>query len=122
MGCYAPAQIVRDAREHGVEARAPDVNFSDWDCNHERREGDVLRGAGLNGVHAPALALRLGLRQIDGLHKAWVEQIMAARRDGLFGSMDDLRRRAVLPARALDLQSAAVALGTSKLHRREALW
>jgi error-prone DNA polymerase len=122
MGFYAPAQIVRDAREHGVEARAPDVNFSDWDCTLEQRDGAPLRGAGLNGVHAPVLALRLGLRQIDGLQKAWGEQIMRARADGLYRSMDDLRRRADLPARALELLAAADALGTLKLGRREALW
>ena len=122
MGFYAPAQIVRDAREHGVEVRHPDVNFSDWDSTLERRDGPPPRGSGLNGVHAPARALRLGLRQIDGLHEDWAEAIVRARREGLFRSMDDLRRRADLPARALELLAAADALGTLKLHRREALW
>ena len=57
MGFYAPAQIVRDAREHGVEVRAVDVNFSEWDNTLERAEdGD--------------LALRLGFRQADGVHES----------------------------------------------------
>ena len=59
MGFYAPAQIVRDAREHGVEVRAVDVNHSDWDCTLEP-------GCQTLGLSAAALALRLGLRQIDG--------------------------------------------------------
>ena len=56
MGFYAPAQIVRDAREHGVEVRAVDVNYSDWDSTLER----------IGRMRSP---LRLGLRQIDGIRK-----------------------------------------------------
>merc|ERR1711969_529088 len=57
MGFYAPAQIVRDAREHGVEVRPPCVNASRWDCTLERTGGRYL-------------AVRLGLRQIRGLSNA----------------------------------------------------
>jgi len=67
MGFYAPAQIVRDAREHGVEARGVDVNLSEWDC--------TLEIGGADG----GPALRLGLRQIDGLQKAEAERIVKAR-------------------------------------------
>src|SRR5258708_3490266 len=63
MGFYAPAQIVRDAREHGVEVRAPDVNFSQWDNILEHREDG-------------ALALRLGFRQIGGFPEAWAEALV----------------------------------------------
>ncbi len=82
MGFYAPAQIVRCAREHGVEARCADVNLSDWDCTLEptpRRAGP---------------ALRLGLRQIDGLQEEEVKKIVAAARP--FRDVHDLwlqRRR-----------------------------
>ena len=150
MGFYAPAQIVRDAREHAVQARHPDVNFSDWDSTLERTEttkdtkdtkiGRVSEGSGdhelgdlgvlggekefkgLNGVHLPTRALRLGLRQVDGFHEDWAGQIVAARSHGLFVSIDDLRTRAQLPARALDLLAAADALGSLELTRREGLW
>ena len=54
MGFYAPAQIVRDARDHGIEVRQPDVNYSDWDT--------TLEPTGVG-----RFAVRLGLRQIDGL-------------------------------------------------------
>jgi error-prone DNA polymerase len=67
MGFYAPAQIVRDAREHGVEAREVDVNLSDWDC--------TLEADGADGRPA----LRLGLRQIDGLQEDEVKKLVAAR-------------------------------------------
>jgi error-prone DNA polymerase len=158
MGFYAPAQIVRDAREHAVEARHPDVNFSDWDSTLEGlsapsvsalladpppplhgggservdappRAGELsaklTEGAlarGLNGVHLPTCALRLGLRQIDGFREDWALQIIEARREGLFVSIDDLRTRAALPAKALDMLAAADALGSLELTRREGLW
>jgi len=66
MGFYAPAQIVRDAREHGVEAREVDVSHSDWDC--------TLEDDGKDGW-----ALRLGLRQVDGLREDEAGRIVAAR-------------------------------------------
>ena len=125
MGFYAPAQIVRDAREHGVEMRPADVNFSDWDSSLERLEAGEPARAGqrvLNGVHLPTRAMRLGLRQIDGFRKEWALEIMEARKAGLFVSIDDLRRRAGLPASALDHLASADALGSLELTRREGLW
>ncbi|HAJ22931.1 MAG TPA: hypothetical protein DCL95_23235, partial [Rhodospirillaceae bacterium] len=59
MGFYAPAQIVRDAQDHGVAVRPPDINHSDWDCTLEPAEG--------------GFALRLGLRQVKGLKQAEAE-------------------------------------------------
>ncbi len=220
MGFYAPAQIVRDARDHGVEVRHPDVNASDWDCTLEsplpegeegarsakaewegeglgrrrtpsssqpsglgpsfspREKEDAVRHPGVNtsdrdcalesplpegeegarsakaewegeglgrrrtpsssqpsglgpsfsprekegAVHPPGRAMRLGLRQVDGFRQAWADQITAARAGGLFRSIDDLRRRAELPAKALDMLAAADALGSLELTRREGLW
>src|SRR3546814_12148139 len=66
MGFYAPAQLVRDAREHGVEVRAADVNASHWDNSLERTDDGVL-------------ALRLGFRQVDGFREIWADAIVAAR-------------------------------------------
>ena len=76
----------------------------------------------MNGVHLPARALRLGLRQIDGFREEWAEAISKAREAGLFTSMDDLRTRASLPARAMDMLAAADALGSLELTRRQGLW
>ena len=121
MGFYAPAQIVRDAREHGVEVRAPDVNFSDWDSTLES-PSSLAEGRGLNGVHLPQRAMRLGLRQIDGFRKEWAEAIVEARTAGLFASMDELKTRANLPAKAMDVLAAADALGSLELTRRQGLW
>jgi error-prone DNA polymerase len=115
MGFYAPAQIVRDAREHRVEVRHPDVAASDWDCTLE--PPSPSRGGGRRR------ALRLGLRQIDGFRREWAEQIAAARAaDGPFASLDALRRRAGLTGAALDALAAADALGSLGLARRPALW
>ena len=110
MGFYAPAQIVRDAREHGVEVRHPDVNASDWDATLEKRPRRRRR------------ALRLGLRSIDGFKETWAEAVMDARRAGPFADLDDLRRRAALPPPALDRLAEADACGSLELTRRQGLW
>ncbi|HAF42964.1 MAG TPA: error-prone DNA polymerase [Sphingobium sp.] len=121
MGFYAPAQLVRDAREHGVAVHDVDVNMSAWDNGLEpllrlrRRE----RGEGTGR----ALALRLGFRQVDGFRESWAEQLVAARADGgLFTSIEDLARRAGLPARALRLLADADACRSLGQDRRTALW
>jgi error-prone DNA polymerase len=123
MGFYSSAQIVRDAREHGVETRHPDVNFSDWDSTLEQpSETSDSERRGLNGVHLPARAMRLGLRQIDGFREEWAEALVKAREAGLFTSMDDLKARANLPAKAMDVLAAADALESLELSRRQGLW
>ena len=121
MGFYAPAQLVRDAREHAVEARHPDINASDWDSTLEfRPDGPVMAEELGEGRRT---ALRLGLRQVDGFKKAWAEEIMDAREaGGPFVSLDDLRQRTRLPGGALDALAAADALGSLGLSRRPGLW
>jgi error-prone DNA polymerase len=106
MGFYAPAQLVRDAQEHGVEVRPVDVNHSQWDCTLERREDG-------------ALALRLGMRQISGFREDWADAIA---KGGPFASVEELARRANLPQRGLRLLADADAFGSIALDRREALW
>ncbi|MBW8753506.1 MAG: error-prone DNA polymerase [Sphingomonadales bacterium] len=106
MGFYAPAQLVRDAREHGVEVRAVDVNHSHWDCTLERREDGTL-------------ALRLGLRQISGFREDWAKRIAAA---APFTSVEDLARRANLPQRGLRLLADADGFRSLAMNRRAALW
>ncbi len=107
MGFYAPAQIVRDAREHGVEVRAADVNFSDWDSTLEPCGG--------------GFALRLGLRQIDGLAAAAAARIMAAR-DAPYPDLEGLKAAARRDAGAVRRIAAADALRSMDLDRRAALW
>ncbi|MFN7238402.1 MAG: OB-fold nucleic acid binding domain-containing protein, partial [Brevundimonas sp.] len=108
MGFYAPAQIVRDARDHGVEVRPIDVNASAWD--------NTLEGPGA------APALRLGLRQIDGFRQDWAGALVAARAGGPFGAVEGLMRRARLPVAALRKLADADAFRSLGLDRREALW
>ncbi len=105
MGFYAPAQLVRDAQEHGVVVRPIDVNTSDWD--------NTLEGERI---------LRLGLRQIDGFRKEWAENLKEKRAERPIGSMEDIARRAELPSRALRLLADADALGSLGQSRREAGW
>jgi error-prone DNA polymerase len=111
MGFYAPAQIVRDAREHGVPVVAADVNGSTWD-------NGVDPAPGVPG----GMALRLGFRQIDGFREAWADAIVDARGDGAFADIEDLARRASLPARALRLLADADACRSLGRDRRTALW
>jgi len=101
MGFYAPAQIVRDAREHGVEVREVDVNCSDWDCTLE--EG----------------ALRLGLRQIDGLQREAADRLVARRP---YRTVEDLCSRGGVPVHAIQRLAAADAFRSMGLDRRVALW
>ena len=107
MGFYAPAQIVRDAQAHGVEVRAIDVNHSHWDNTLEGPPG--------------ALALRLGLRQIDGFREDWADDVVLARTRP-FDSIEGLMRRARLPAGAIRKLADADAFRSLGLDRREALW
>ncbi len=108
MGFYAPAQIVRDARDHDVEMRPVDINHSLWDNVLER---------GPTG----ALALRLGFRQTEGVHKADAERLVNARRDG-FTSVEDLATRARLYGRPMRALADADAFRSIGLDRRQALW
>lgn len=148
MGFYAPAQIVRDAREHDVEVREVDVNHSDWDNRVEKilPEASALgRGTAESGggvgtataamrrpLHHPAdgppphaahgedkTILRIGFRQIDGFREAWAEQLAAARP---FRTIEQLAHKAKLPARALRLLADADACRSLGLDRRQALW
>jgi error-prone DNA polymerase len=105
MGFYAPAQIVRDARDHGVVVHPPDVNHSEWDS--------TLEGA----------ALRLGLRQIDGLHEVHAAALIAVRQhEGRYHDLADLRARAGLSPAVIERLASADAFGSLGLSRREALW
>ena len=109
MGFYAPAQIVRDAREHDVEVRPVCVNASRWDCTLEAL-GD-------------GFAVRLGFRMVRGLPNADAARIVAARSDRPFASTDDLWRRAEAAVSSLVRLAEADAFRPSlKLERREALW
>jgi len=109
MGFYAPAQLVRDAREHGVDVRAVDVNASHWDSTLEK---------GSSGN----LALRLGFSRIDGFREDWARTIVEGRQPGAFSSVEELARRARLPSAALRKLADADALGSLRHARREALW
>ncbi len=109
MGFYAPAQIVRDAREHGVEVRPLDVNHSDWDCT-------------LEPSNCPSgMALRLGFRQVKGLSEAEIGRLAAARSNG-YPDPVNLWRRAELKARTMQTLALADAFGSMGLTRRPALW
>jgi error-prone DNA polymerase len=101
MGFYAPAQIVRDAKEHGVEVRAVDVNHSDWDCTLESG------------------ALRLGLRQVDGLHREAADRVTTQRP---YRTVEDLRSCGKVPVHAIQRLAAADAFRSMGLDRRAALW
>jgi error-prone DNA polymerase len=109
MGFYAPAQLVRDARDHGVEVREIDINASRWDSSLEP-SGDE------------SLALRLGFRRIGGFREEWANRLVAARAIQSFDNIEALARRADLPSRALRLLADADACRSIGFDRREALW
>lgn len=108
MGFYAPAQIVRDLRDHGHEVRPVCVNRSAWDCTLERRADGKL-------------ALRLGFRQIKGFREDDAGWIMAARGNGYI-EPQDLWLRAGLGPAVLERLADADAFNIMGLTRRDALW
>ena len=108
MGFYAPAQIVRDARDHGVTVLPVDVNASTWDNRLE---------AGAEGI-----ALRLGLRQVEGLGETAGDRIARRRGAAPYASLAAMKARAGLDARAIRVIAAADALRSMGLDRRAALW
>ncbi len=137
MGFYAPAQIVRDAREHGVEVGEVDVNCSDWDSTlepqsvrPERSAERVVEGrparqpclrpsTSLRTNEVECVALRLGLRQVEGLRSVDVERLVVARP---YASVEELRRRGRVPVHAIQRLAAADAFRSMGLDRRAALW
>ena len=108
MGFYAPAQLVRDAREHHVEIRPICVNHSVWDNTLERRTDG-------------ALALRLGFRQIKGFKEEDAGWIVAARGNG-YPDPEALWLRAGITPPALERLAEADAFCDMNLTRRDALW
>jgi error-prone DNA polymerase len=108
MGFYAPAQLVRDAREHGVEVRPPDINASDWDCT-------------LEPCRDNRCALRLGLRQVTGVAEEAMRRLVE-RRTVPYRDAADLWRRSGLARRQIVALARADAFASLGLSRRDVLW
>lgn len=109
MGFYAPAQIVRDARQHAVEIRPIDVNHSRWDCTLEEAAGRYK-------------AVRLGLRMVRDLANADGAAIVTARGQKLYSNVEEIQRRAGVGRGALDRIGEADGFGSLALSRRSGLW
>jgi len=141
LGFYAPAQLVRDARQHGVEVLPVDVNHSQWDCTLEKglEIGDwgLEKGLGIgdwglesedsssqspipNPQSLPSL--RLGFRQLHGMASADARRIVAARGGGQFRSVEDFARRTALGRAAILRLAQAGALNSLATDRRRSLW
>ncbi len=145
MGFYAPAQIVRDAREHGVDVRGVDVNRSGWECSLESdgaTQGRSDAGKGHEGTEArrhggeterqrdgetewgaAGPALRLGMRLVKGLREDDARRVEeAVRAHGPFDSVEALRRASGVSVRGLRCLAKADAFGSMGLDRRSASW
>ena len=130
MGFYQPAQLVRDARAHGVEVRPVDVQVCAWQSTLERSDvpcrmarphpNPLPEGEGVS--HAPPHAVRLGLDRIAGLSQDAGQRIVEARAHGPYTTPEDLARRAGLDAHDLQALAQADALRTLSGHRHQAAW
>ncbi|MFS0850090.1 error-prone DNA polymerase [Novosphingobium panipatense] len=109
MGFYAPAQIVQDARNHGVEVRPIDVNHSRWECSLEQAGSRYM-------------AVRLGLRYARDLKNADGAAIVLARGNEPYSTVEEIQRRAGVSGRALDRIGEARGFGSLNLSRRAGLW
>jgi error-prone DNA polymerase len=115
MGFYAPAQLVRDTRAHGVEVRPVDVCVSDWDCTLEER-GE------LPDEERAQPALRLGMRMVKSLSEAGAKRVVEARGQRPFTSVQDLAERAALDRGDLEALAAAGAFCELSGNRHLAYW
>ena len=109
MGFYAPAQIVRDARNHGVEIRPVSINDSHWDCTLEQSNGRYL-------------AVRLGFRQVRSLANVHGAAIVGARGDVPYDCVEDVWRRAGVPRAAIERIAEADGFACLAEDRRQGLW
>jgi error-prone DNA polymerase len=109
MGFYAPAQIVQDARRHGVEVRPVSINDSHWDCTLEKTGGRYL-------------AVRLGFRQVRSLANVHGAAIAVARGVSPYESVEEVWRRAGVPRAAIERLAEADAFHCIAEDRRQGLW
>jgi error-prone DNA polymerase len=151
MGFYAPAQLVRDAQNHGVTVREADVNHSAWDCTLEPQEGiEASRHQGNKGAvpliprsldaslpsppsiprsldasmpSSTLMPLRLGLRQIKSLRQSEAQLIVdAVKEHGPFRSIESLWRTSGVRAATMKTLAAADAFRSMGIDRQAALW
>lgn len=109
MGFYQPAQLVQDARRHGVTVLPADIRYSDWDCALTRSDDNIPQ-------------LRLGLRLVKGLGQKAAERISKARNIESFTGAQDLSTRAQLNRREMAVLAEAAALRGIAGHRHRARW
>jgi error-prone DNA polymerase len=126
MGFYAPAQILRDARSHGVEALPVCINASDWDMHMVAQANMRPRHAGFCGTDedwARLKPLRLGMRIVQGLSREDAVGMLRARAEsGPFVSIEDVWRRSGVKPAALERLARADAFRVLGIDRRQALW
>lgn len=124
MGFYAPAQLVRDAKEHGVEILPPDINHSQWDSTLEPASGPkkiAPQHRDMSGVSKHAYAVRLGLNRVKGLSETHARQLVAHRSDG-YSSARNLWLKSKLPRQAVERLAKADCLRSVGMDRRNAVW
>ena len=127
MGFYAPAQVVRDAQEHGVTVRPVCANRSRWDCTLEplgvgEDQGQCRSEEQKQGRQRRGAAVRLGLRVVKGLANGHAAELVAHRGEEAYGSVEEAWRRAGVPPSALERLAEADAFQGLGLDRRQALW
>ena len=134
MGFYAPAQLVRDARAHGVTVQPVDLLHSVWECTlapagrdepdgPDDPSGPIPGGAPASARAVPGLrSVRLGFNRLSGFREADAQRIVAARTQAPFASVEDLARRAGLDAHALQCLADGDALRALTGHRHQAAW
>jgi DNA polymerase-3 subunit alpha/error-prone DNA polymerase len=126
MGFYAPAQLIRDAREHGVQIRPVDINDSGWDCGLEEavfdRRAIDRRHESMRDVIKTRYAVRLGFRQVKGLAENDMVKKLIANRGSGYTSVHDLWLRSGLAKADIERLADADAFNSIGLSRRQALW
>ncbi len=126
MGFYAPAQLIRDAREHGVSVLPVDINRSEWDCTLEEMPPDRGRidrpHESMRDVIKTRYGIRLGFRQVKGLNEKDMKDKLTINRSGGYRNVHELWFRSGLDKASLERLADADGFGSIGLSRREALW
>jgi error-prone DNA polymerase len=122
MGFYAPAQLIADARRHGVRVLPVDARYSAWDCDLETQRLPAASDSHRHSEPAAGPAIRLGLRMVSGLKRDAAERLVGARDRGPFADVQDLVERARPDRASLDALTEAGALRALAGHRRRARW
>ena len=121
MGFYNPAQLIQDAKNHGVEVLEIDINSSNWEYKLEKIENIVKKLGEWRTPEDAKMSLRIGIKQIKGIEKNEVKLIVNQRNSG-YSDISEIKSRTGIKRRTLETLARADTFNSLGINRRKALW